>query len=339
MGAEPLVSVLMPAYNCAPYIGAAIESILAQSYPHFELLVVDDGSADETLAIAAAYCQRDHRVQVHPQAHAGIAGARNRALELARGEFCAWLDADDLARPDRLESQVGAFRTDPRRAIAGSAYQVIDDQGVPQGVHKMPETDTMIRWHCLFHSPFAQSSVMLRLDMLRAQKLDYDPTMPPAEDYDVWSRFLQYGRGYNLSEPLVSYRVHPAQASQQGQRQLREQAGRVAQRNLIALGMPLTIEQVQRLREWYYHFPRRFGDEDQPLAEAWLDILNRFSLQPGLDEGEVARLRGRWLGRLLRAGLRSRDTRWGLRLLRRLKPEDLRVVINYLRRRDKAHSW
>jgi hypothetical protein len=203
----------------------------------------------------------------------------------------------------------------------------------------MPETDTMIRWHCLFHSPFAQSSVMLRLKMLRAQKLDYDPTMPPAEDYDLWSRFLRYGQGCNLTEPLVSYRVHPAQASQQGQRQLREQAGRVAQRNLIALGMPLAIEQVQRLREWYYHFPRRFGDEDQPLAEAWLDILNRFSLLPELDPGEVARLRGRWLGRLVRAGLRSQDTRWGLRLLRRLKPEDLRVVINYLRRRDKAHSW
>jgi glycosyltransferase involved in cell wall biosynthesis len=165
MSHPPLVSVLMPAYNCASFIGAAIESVLAQTYPHFELLIIDDGSTDETPAVAAAFCDRDPRVQIYPQPHAGRVAARNNALGLAQGEYFAWLDADDLARPHRLERQVVALQSNPRHVIVGSAYQAIDEHEVLQVNHKMPVTDTMIRWHGLFHSPFAQSSVMLRAEM------------------------------------------------------------------------------------------------------------------------------------------------------------------------------
>ena len=336
MQAEPLVSVLMPAYNNRKFIGAAIESVLAQTYTHFELLIIDDGSTDETSALATTYGDGDPRVRIYPQPHAGIAEARNRALSLAQGEVFAWLDADDLARPRRLEQQLALILKFPQLLIVGSAYQVIDEHGVSLATHKMPASDTMIRWHCLFHSPFAQSSVMLRKEVLRSNRLSYDPVMEAAEDYDLWSRLLEYGQGYNISEPLVEYRLHPGQVSQRSQILLEENAGRVARRNLIALGTSLPVEQVQKLREWFFNFPARLSDADLPLAEAFLEILNRFSDLPGLEAAEVGRLRGRWLGRSLRAGLRSRNMGGSWRLLRRFKSEDWRLALAYLRSREKS---
>jgi hypothetical protein len=134
---------------------------------------------------------------------------------------------------------------------------------------------------------------------------------------------------------LVHYRQHPGQASRQGQPAVWEFAGRVAQKNLIHLGAPLPIEKVQQLREWFYRFPTHFDHEDLPLAESLLEILNRFSGLPALDPNEVGRVRGRWLGRLLRAGLFQNDAGWSLRLLGRLNLKDYQAVIAYLRERNK----
>lgn len=333
MDAEPLVSVVMPAYNSAAFIANAIESVLAQTYSHFELLIINDDSTDATAAIAAAYQERDPRVQIHTLPHSGIAACRNHGLRLARGAFLAWLDADDLAHPHRLELQVASLQSCPELVIIGSAYQLMDEQGTPGAIQRMPEQDTTIRWHCLFHSPFAQSSVICRKGVLRSNGLSYDLSMPPAEDYELWSRLLQHGRGYNLSQPLVQYRLHPAQASRRGQQQVWKLASRVSQSNLNALGVALTLGQVQRLREWYYDFPGHFSGSDLPLARVLLNILDRFSLQPGLDVTEAQSLRGRWLGRLLRAGARSGNLGWGLWLLRQLSWGDLRAVVVYLRER------
>lgn len=334
MEAEPMVSVLMPTYNSRRYVSQAVESVMAQTYPHFELLVVDDGSTDGTLNILEKFARSDRRVRVIPREHNGLVGTLNFGLQQANGRYLARLDADDLAAPQRLEQQVRCLEADAELVIAGSAYTLIDDLGAPIQVHTMPLSDTAIRWHDLFHSPFAHPSVILRLETVRENGLRYDPAMKEAEDYELWSRLLQHGRGCNLAEPLVEYRVHPAQASQQGQAQVWEHASRVSQKNLIALGAPLPIEQVHRLRRWYYHFPRRFNATDLPLAEALLLVLNRFSLQPGLDVDEVRRLRGRWLGRLLRAGGRSGDVGWNLRQVRQLTREDFSAVKAYLRMRE-----
>jgi hypothetical protein len=178
---------------------------------------------------------------------------------------------------------------------------------------------------------------MLRLGVVRSKELGYDLSMPPVEDYDLWSRLLQYGRGRNLTEALVNYRLHPAQASRQGQAW--ELASRLAQRNLAGLGVPLPLDQVQRLREWFYRFPGRFNAGDLSLAERLLGILNRFSLLPGLDAVEVQRLRGRWLGRLLRAGWGSRDPGWALWLSRQLDWADWRAIGAYLLARESPQQW
>lgn len=331
METEPLVSVVMPAYNSAAYIKDSVESILAQTYLRFELIVVDDGSTDRTADIVAAYQKGDPRIKIFTRPHGGITASRNFGLQQAQGTYLAWLDSDDLAHPQRLALQVAALRSNPKLVVIGSAYQIIDAQGSPGPVQRMPEKDTVIRWHSLFHCPFAQSSVICCIEVLRSNALEYDATMPPVEDYELWSRLLQYGRGYNLPEPLVHYRLHPDQASQRGKPALWELAGQVAQKNLAAIGATLPLDQVQRLREWYYTFPQRFSPDDLLLAEALVNILNRFSLQPGLDRAEVQHLRGRWLGRLLRAGLRSGYPGWFLWMLRQLSFADWRSLATYIR--------
>lgn len=335
MSAEPLVSVLMPAYNCAQFIGAAIESVLKQTFSGFELLVIDDGSADGTVEVVHGYALDDPRIRLIVREHLGLVDTLNFGLQQLQGCYLARLDADDQAFPQRLEKQLAILESHKELVIVGSAYQLINQDGVPIRVDVMPESDTTIRWHSLFHCPFIHSSVMLRLDTLRANSLEYDAEMKEAEDYKLWSRLLQYGRGYNFPEPLVAYRVHPNQASQLGQPQLLEHASRVSQNNLIALGVSLPVEQLHPLREWYYHFPGRFSAEDLPLAETLLNVINRFSLQPGLDATEVKYLRGRWLGRLARAALRSGRSGWYSWLARRLTPDDYHSILAYLRGREK----
>jgi hypothetical protein len=335
MTAEPLVTVLMPAFNSASFIGAAIESVLAQTYPGFELLVIDDGSTDGAAEVVQGYAQRDPRIRFIGRDHQGLVDTLNFGLRRAQGSYLARLDADDLALPQRLEKQVACLETYPGRVIVGSACQPITPDDVPIRLDRMPESDTAIRWHSLFHCPFIHSSVMLRLKTLRSNGLEYDPGMQEAEDYELWSRLLRYGQGYNLPEPLVYYRLHSAQASQQGQSQVWAHASRVAQNNLGALGVQLLQERVDRLREWFYHFPAKFSASDHLLAEVFLDVLGRFSLQSGFDAAEVQRLRGRWLGRLTRAALRSGEPAWYSWLARRLGPEDFRSILAYLRVREK----
>jgi glycosyltransferase involved in cell wall biosynthesis len=339
MPPEPLVSVLMPAYNACPYIAAAIESVLAQTYRHFELIILDDGSTDDSYANAATYTKIDPRVRLVSQPHSGVARTRNHLISLAQGEFIAWLDADDLALPHRLERGVNVMLNNPQLVVLGSAYQVIDVNGYSQALHKLPLSDTTIRWHSLFHSPFAQSSVMLRRDRLVSNDLKYDPSMELAEDYDFWSRLLAVGQACNLPEPLVSYRMHPAQISRTRQALLDCNAGRVAQRNIAAVSISLPIDQVQQLRDWFYHFPARLTNESLPTAQALLDILDRFSALPGLDRADLQHIRGRWLGRLLRAGPNVHTSAWAWRLIRRLKPRDWSAILIYALSREHMEQF
>src|SRR4051812_39209032 len=105
----PVVSIIMPAYNVAPYIGDAIRSALAQTYTDFELIVVDDGSKDDTAALAREFARTDRRVRLVQQANRGLAGARNTALRAATGEFFALLDSDDIWEPSFLAEQLAVL--------------------------------------------------------------------------------------------------------------------------------------------------------------------------------------------------------------------------------------
>src|SRR5690606_37354988 len=130
MASTPLVSVAMPVYNSERYVAEAIESVLNQSFGDFELLIIDDGSTDETPHILKRYEQADDRVRVVWQEHRGIPYTRNRAWESAQGTYLAWADSDDLCLPQRLEKQVAFLERHKDIAVCGGAIETFGNSGI-----------------------------------------------------------------------------------------------------------------------------------------------------------------------------------------------------------------
>ena len=174
---SPIVSVVMTVYNTEPYLAEAIESILSQTFREFELIVIDDGSTDASGEIIDHYSIQDQRLRVVHQDNQGIYAATNCGFELARGKYLARMDADDIALPDRLQKQVLIMDSDASLILLGTAYELIDEDGRLIRLDKLPESDSEIRWHLLFHNPFAQSTVIFKKDVLRKWELQHDPGM------------------------------------------------------------------------------------------------------------------------------------------------------------------
>lgn len=204
----PRVSVLMPVYNAAPFVEQAVRSILQQTFTDLELIVVDDGSTDGSAQIVAAIADPRLRLVRQPT-NAGIVAALNTALEHARGEYLARMDADDISEPQRIERQVAFLDQHPDVLVLGSAYRRMEDDRV---VH-MPLTHEEIRLALLTHNPIAHPTVMMRARLPQGGPLRYPADTAPAEDQALWSTLVQVGRMANLPEPLIRYRTHPGQST------------------------------------------------------------------------------------------------------------------------------
>jgi len=194
MSDAPPVTVIMAAYNCEDYIAEAVESVIAQTYPHWELLCIDDCSTDGTRDVIARYVSADDRVRLLcNEENMGAAATRNRGIEAARGEYVAILDADDVSMPDRLERSLAAFRDHPEVVLVGSGARLIDGSGADKGIwHK----------HRLVHS-----SVMVSRDTL-AHVGGYDEFFRYGHDVDLYLRLSLLGPFCILGEPMVKYRRH-----------------------------------------------------------------------------------------------------------------------------------
>ncbi len=158
---SPRVTVLMTVYNGLPYIAAAVESILSQTFTDFEFLIINDGSPDNSMAAVAEY--RDDRIRVvdNPE-NIGQTRSLNRGLQLARGELIARLDQDDIALPERLEKQVAFADANPQVAALGTAATIIDEQGIDIGSAPVLTSERTLRWGLLFHNVLSHPSVMFR---------------------------------------------------------------------------------------------------------------------------------------------------------------------------------
>ena len=202
--ADPVVSVLMGVRDGAPWLPAAIQSVLGQTLADLELIVVDDGSSDATPALLAA--ERDPRLVSKRQARAGLAVALNRAVGLARAPLVARLDADDVALPTRLERQRAFLLAHPEVGLLGTAARVVDESGRDVEIIRPPEDDRDIRRVLIRRNPFVHSSVMVRRSLL-ASAGGYDASFPVAQDYDLWLRLSALTRMANLAEPLIVRRL------------------------------------------------------------------------------------------------------------------------------------
>lgn len=204
------IDVLMPVKNAATTVGAAIDSILQQSFRDLRLIVVDDGSADGTRAIAQGYADRDGRVTIARNPGRGIVSALNFGLENASAPFIARMDADDISLKSRLKTQFEFMQDRPNVAVVGSRFRFFGSRtGCPEIVLTAEDCREAM---CLF-SPVCHPSVLMRRDALERLTHVYSSEFPHAEDYELFSRLVSVGEVCNLAEPLLHYRVHAEQVS------------------------------------------------------------------------------------------------------------------------------
>jgi glycosyltransferase involved in cell wall biosynthesis len=210
--AAPRVSVVIPAYNAEDYLSEALDSVITQTYRDIEIVVVDDGSSDRTSGILERYSRLDDRMIVHRQPNGGVVAALNRGVALARGEFIARMDADDIALPHRLERQVGFLDDHPAVAVVGGAVILVNDKN--EEFHRVapPASDALIKAMLQDNSTMVHPAVLIRRDVMRALG-GYRAVVEYAEDYDLWLRIAERHELANLQEPVLRYRIHAHQAS------------------------------------------------------------------------------------------------------------------------------
>jgi glycosyltransferase involved in cell wall biosynthesis len=201
----------MPVYNAVRFVGEAVESILGQTLGDFEFLIIDDGSTDGSRRILEGYASRDRRIRLASRPNTGYLVALNEMLAIARGEFLARIDADDIALPERFERQVEYLRSHPEVLALGSRILVIDHEGDPLEERCRVQTHEEIDRAHLEPSTsmgLCHPAVMMRTETLRRVG-GYRAEYYPSEDGDLWLRLAEIGRLANLPEVHLKYRLHP----------------------------------------------------------------------------------------------------------------------------------
>lgn len=265
------VGVLMPVRNGARWLPAALDSILGQTLPSIEVVVVDDGSIDASPGILAAYRARDPRLRVLASPDAGLVAALNHGLMACSARLVARMDCDDIALPDRLAEQAAEMRRRPRLAVLGGSVELIDAAGIVIGRQDYPDgIETVAR---LVEGPtLAHPAVMLDRHAVLAAG-GYRPQYRLAEDYDLWLRLAErdpVSLG-NLESLVLRYRIH---------------ADGVGQRHAVE-------QELVRAVAWGCHALRRSGiadpcsDPAEAIDAAMLDQVLT-SLEHGAQAAELA---------------------------------------------------
>jgi glycosyltransferase involved in cell wall biosynthesis len=315
----PLVSVLLAVHNGVPYVETAVASVLRQTLPDLELVVVDDASGDDTPKLLARVEDRRVRVMRNDR-QVGLAASLNRALRHARGRYVARLDADDVAFPDWLERLSSRLGSERRLSVAGSAMLDIDRHGRPAQLHVMPATPIAVRWHALFSAPFFHSTVVVERDVLERNDLAYDTRYPESEDYDLWTRLLEVAEGANVDEALVLHRRHSSQASVRRRGLQRSHQREIALRQIRALAPNVDAELAWSLamhedaskgaraayRQVLEAFERRYGSDRAVRSAAARTLARAGSVR---DRTASAHLAGRKMRRALHARSARRHAR------------------------------
>lgn len=336
MSMAVIVSVIMPLHNAAAYVGEAVRSILGQTFEDFELIVVDDASTDGSGEVVQGI--NDSRVRlIRSEVQLNAAGARNLGVAEAGGEYVAFLDADDIAFPERLAVQVAFLREHPEVGVLGTQVVMMDQDGafVSDGVGARPSSQ--IPSLLLFANWLALSSVMVR----RALLIPFRPEFAPAEDYDLWARLAGKATVHILPQTLTRYRVNPNGVSVREPERMLKAVAAIHAWQLAALGIhevapvhallgswPISAdrEMVSRAEQWLLWLKqandqsRVYSPEEfnQTLAECWLRVCNDSWLLGGWV------LKACWKSPLRRLG--HFPFAWKYQILRRVLPQMIRRI-------------
>lgn len=243
----PKVTVLMSVYNGEKYLREAINSILNQTFKDFEFLIIDDGSTDSSRDIISSY--GDPRIRLlGNEKNMGLTRSLNKGLTLAKGEYIARMDADDMSTYDRLEKQVAYMDTHPEKALLGGSAIVINSRSDTITRWHHLTKPGLLRWSLLFDNPFIHSAVMLRSALLRAHRLSYDCALPCAQDYDLWQKIGQLSSVANLADVVIHRREHQENISARNSQEQKKTQLMVIRRGISELlGYPTEDENVAQI--------------------------------------------------------------------------------------------
>ncbi len=211
---QPTVSVIIPAYNAANFISQTIESVLNQTFTDFELLVIDDGSTDNTLAIANQYALSDRRIQVLSQTNRGVSATRNHGVQIAKGDLIAFLDADDLWFPDKLASHIQHFQANPKLAVSFSRVEFLTSQGEPTGQFSTSRLTNLKTADFLYENPTTTVSNIIARSQVFAEVGGFAEDMSYSEDLEWLFRVLcqqdHIWQIEGIDRVLLYYRASPS---------------------------------------------------------------------------------------------------------------------------------
>ncbi|HKY82423.1 MAG TPA: glycosyltransferase [Sphingobium sp.] len=280
-GRTPKVTVFMPVYNRAPFVGGAIESVLAQNFEDFELLIIDDGSTDDSMSIVSRYTDRRVRVERNDR-NRGIPHTRNRGLDMATGDYIALLDSDDRMAPRRLERQVAYLERNTHISTLGGWVTKVNDKGrAVRNLIKPLHPDELKAW-LLFRCCHANTSLMARTGALRDIRYDEDFTV--SSDFELSVRLARKYQVANIPRTLTLMREHGGRITNSSGNKVNQAKARIAEGQLRALEVPFDQEDLARHcklmrikgKEWREH--PTFLD----WAEPWLERLQHANAAAGI---------------------------------------------------------
>lgn len=273
---NPLVSIAVPVYNAELYIAQTISSALSQSYTNFELLLQDDCSTDRTAEVIASF--DDPRIRYERnQTNRGPGYTRNILMSRAKGKYLAILDSDDICEPHRIQVQVEYMERHTKVVVCGSYMSEIDSNGDlnPKSVYRLLLTNDRIKARLLFASPMANPSVILRMEDIRNNSIEYDLNNIYADDMTFWNNAIDKVRFANIPQKLVRYRRWEGQIGTCKLELQHNDAVEVMFKRLARIG----IELSEHERSIYKDIVFDQGDLSVEDAKAFILILRRIWAQ------------------------------------------------------------
>ena len=208
----PTVSINLCCYNSEKYLEETIQSICSQTYKDWELVVINDGSTDETEIIIKEYINQGYPIIYCWQVNHGLGYSRNEALKRSQGKYIAFIDHDDIWLPDKLEKQISLFNGNPEIDFVYSNYYIMKNNQKIIALKRKQPTGYIFE-NFLYHYPVALVTAILRRKALARSNIEFDENLHLSEEYDVFMRLLYKSRAGYIKDPLAIYRVHPQMTS------------------------------------------------------------------------------------------------------------------------------
>jgi len=259
----------MPVYNAGQFLSESIKSILNQSFTDFEFIIIDDASSDNSVFLIKNYS--DNRIVfIQNQHNIGVAQSLNKGIGVAKGRYIVRMDADDISIAGRLERQVDFMDNNPEVGISGGWVKLFG-LGL-SSIARVPLAPQEVSAYMLFETPLWHVTVIMRRELLIKFNLYYNPAFSRSEDYDLWTRAIQYFSVANLGEVLVRVREHGGSATRANWDEMTTQTETIQRRLLERLGNSVTDDEIvfhHRVGRGY----RMSCRQEIEKAEAWLQRL------------------------------------------------------------------